>query len=152
MRRLVLAAALASAAACSSADQAPIVTPVAIADGRYVVVGSQGFPPADQPLLQQVGLTVDMAAGTALLWTSAPGPIWLTVASRPQDGWKADCFTMAGHALDEVADLSPAPLPIESLAFSAPVLYPKCAADRLILADGTDAEQAGGALLVLDPQ
>ena len=54
---------------------------------------------------------------------------------------------MSSRALDEVADLSPALLRLESLSFLTPLVYAKCTPTRMILANDVD-EMA--TFLVLD--
>jgi hypothetical protein len=45
---------------------------------------------------------------------------------------------MSSLALDEVADLSPAPLRLESLTFLTPIVSAKCTPSRMILANDID--------------
>ena len=62
----------------------------------------------------------------------------LAFSPRPRSQWQPDCRTMSSRALDEVADLSPAPLQLESLSFVTPIVYAKCTSSRMILANDID--------------
>lgn len=104
-----------------------------ISNGTYRAVFAKGYLPTDEAKVLAVVATLDRAAGR-LVFTMADGSRQTVTASfRPQSQWHADCPTMDGRALNEVADLSPAPLRIESMSFATPVVVPKCAAGRLIL-------------------
>lgn len=124
-----------SLAACDEAlevaeDQITLVT---ISNGTYRAAFGQGYLPADGSKVLAVRATLDRAA-SRLVFTMADGSQQtLTVSFRPRSQWQADCYTMSNHTLNEVADLSPAPLQIESMSFATPVVFPKCSARRLIL-------------------
>jgi hypothetical protein len=122
----------ASVAACGKveADQITLVT---ISNGTYRAAFGQGYLPTDESKVLAVSATLDRATGR-LVFTMANGSQQIrTLSFRPKSQWNADCYTMSSHTLNEVADLSPAPLRIESMSFATPVVYPKCSAQRLIL-------------------
>jgi hypothetical protein len=114
------------------------VHPESLAEGTYGVAYGQGLPAADEAALLAVTAKLDRTAGQ-LVFTMADGSQQtLAFAPRPIEQWQGDCATMSGHALDEVADLSPAPLRLESLSFATPLVFAKCGPARMILADTLD--------------
>ncbi len=143
---VALVAALALAA-CHGGDR---VDPVMLSDGAYRVVSGSGFPPADEARLLAVTAQLDRSGGRLVLTLADGSQLQLDFTPRPRDAWRQDCYAMSSHASNEVADLSPAPLQVESLTFANPVVFPKCQPGRMILADGTGAEAPP--LLVFDHQ
>ena len=109
---------------CGQADR---IYPAALADGTYRVVYGKGYLPADEALVLAVTARLDRATNRLVLTMANGARQTLTVSFRPRDQWQPDCYTMASHSLNEVADLSPAPLQLESLTFATPVVYAKCA-------------------------
>ena len=54
---------------------------------------------------------------------------------------------MGDFVKDETADVSPAPLRLESMTFATPLVYAKCGPTRMILSDSLDEQ---GAFLIFD--
>ena len=112
--------------------------PVALADGTYRVAFGQGYEAADETRLLAITARLDRATNQ-LVFTLADGSKQvLAFSARPRSQWQPDCRTMSTYALDEVADLSPAPLRLESLSFLTPLVYAKCTPSRMILANDTN--------------
>ena len=108
---------------------------VALADGTYRVTFGQGYEAADEARLLAITARLDRAT-SQVVFTLADGSRQLLAFSpRPRSQWQPDCRTMSSFALDEVADLSPAPLRLESLSFLTPLVYAKCPPSRMILAN-----------------
>ena len=112
--------------------------PVALAEGTYRVVFGQGYEAADEARLLAVTARLDRATNQVVFTLANGSQRVLAFAPRPRSQWQPDCFTMSSHALDEVADLSPAPLRMESLTFLTPLVYAKCTPSRMILANDID--------------
>ena len=112
--------------------------PVALAEGTYRVVFGQGYEAADEARLLAVTARLDRATNQVVFTLANGSQQVLAFAPRPRSQWQPDCFTMSSHALDEVADLSPAPLRMESLTFLTPLVYAKCTPSRMILANDID--------------
>lgn len=133
-RALVLSAlALLVLSACSGAEE---VTEASIMEGRYAVAFGAGYDAQDEAKILAITAQIDRSAGD-VTFTLADGTTRkLRFEPRSKDQWVEDCATMNGHALDEIADLTPAPLVLESMSFATPVLYAKCGPSRIILANG----------------
>lgn len=144
MRRSALAAPLAVTAllsACHTAAPARQETEARLEDGTYAVVNGAGWAAADEARVRAIRARIDRAQSRVVFTLADGSEQTVTLAPRPRARWKGDCATMTSLVFDEVADLSPAPLRLGSLAFTAPVLYPKCGPTRIIVAnDGSDAE------------
>jgi len=139
--RMAAALGTALALAACDADEDRVYT-ASLADGTYRVVGGNGFAPADEARLLAVTARLDRA-NERLVFTMADGSQQTSLFSpRPRDRWQPDCFTTSSHYSNEVADLSPAPLQIESLTFATPVVFAKCGPRRMILADAPDDESS----------
>jgi hypothetical protein len=115
------------------------VTTAALSDGTYRAVFGGGYAPADEAAVLAVTAQLRRADGRLVLTMANGSQQALAFSPRPRQRWQPDCFTMGGHALDEVADLSPAPLHVESLTFATPVVFAKCGPQRMILADSPGA-------------
>ncbi len=121
--------------------------PVALAEGTYRVAFGQGYQAVDEVLMLAVTARLDRATNQ-VVFTLADGSQQVRAFSpRPRSRWHPDCFTMSSHTLDEVADLSPAPLQVESITFVTPIVYAKCTTSRMILANDLDETST---LLALD--
>jgi hypothetical protein len=140
---LVLAAFL---GACGRGN---VAQPVVLSEGTYRVVFGQGYPPADEARLLAITAHLDRASGLLVFSLANGSQQSLTFVPRPQSGWFSDCYTMVSHALNEVADLAPAPLQLESMSFVTPVVYPRCTAQRMILSNAPGNETT---FLALDLQ
>jgi hypothetical protein len=96
---------------------------------------------------------LNRSAGRLVFTLSDGSQRTLALAPRAQAQWQADCYTMGGHTLNAVGDLSPAPLNLESLTFTTPLVVAKCAASRMILAEAAVlAGEAAGHWLAFDLQ
>lgn len=161
MTRILAAATSALAgvlalAACAGDNGGPRpsqVTWAALGDGTYHVSGGQGFDPAAASSLLAVTAQLDRAAGRLVLTLADGSHRTLGFSPRDRSAWQADCVTGAGgppsSVMCEIADLSPAPLQLETLRFATPLVYAKCSPTRMILADRPD-EVSAGAFLILD--
>ena len=112
--------------------------PVALAEGTYRVVFGQGYQAADEARLLAVTARLDRATNQIVFTLADGSQQMLAFSPRPRSQWQPDCFTMASHSLDEVSDLSPAPLRLESLTFPTPLVYAKYTPSRMILANDID--------------
>jgi hypothetical protein len=149
-RGLAVAAAGCALIACGMHVDNGVTSTAALADGTYHVAFGSGYAPADEPAVLAVTAQLRRAEGR-LVFTMRDGSQRTMVFSpRPLERWQPDCFTMGNHVLDEVADLSPAPLHVESLTFATPLVFAKCGPRRMILADAPDG--AGPAWLAFDLQ
>jgi hypothetical protein len=119
-----------------------------LADGAYRVSFGQGYAASDEARLLAMTARLDRAS-SRLVFTLADGTEQvLTFSPRPRSKWMPDCYTMSSHVLDEVADLAPAPLQLESLIFATPIVFAKCGPSRMILASDGGQETT---FLALDP-
>jgi hypothetical protein len=109
--------------------------PVAIREGTYRVAFGQGYSPADEARLLALTARVDRIGGQVMFTMADGSQQVLTFSPRPRSERQPACFTMSSHSLNEVADLSPAPLRLESLTFLTPVAFAYCAPTRMIVAD-----------------
>ena len=119
--------------ACGLAEEE--ITEAPILEGRYAVAFGAGYAAQDEAAVLAITAEVDRAAGEVSFTLADGAKRTLRFLPRPKEQWVEDCATMNGHALDEVADLSPAPLQLESMSFATPLLYAKCGPSRLILAN-----------------
>lgn len=117
--------------------------------GTYKVVSGRGYSPAEEARILAITARLDRDSNQLVITLSDGTQRGLQFTPRPQAQWKTDCYTMNSHIREECADLSPRPLLLESLAFATPVVYAKCAANRMILADGVNDDSR---FLVLDLQ
>ena len=111
---------------------------MALAEGTYRVVFGQGYQAADEARLLAVTARLDRATNQIVFTLADGSQQMLAFSPRPRSQWQPDCFTTSSHSLDEVADLSPAPLRLESLSFLTPLVYAKCTPSRMILANDID--------------
>jgi hypothetical protein len=112
--------------------------PVVLAEGTYRVAFGQGYPAADEARLLTVTARLDRATNQVVFTLADGSQQVLAFSPRPRSQWQPDCRTMSSRALDEVADLSPAPLRLESLSFLTPLVHAKCTPSRMILANDVD--------------
>lgn len=128
------------------------VYPIAMQDGRYAFSPGVAFVPVDEARLRATTARLDRAGGTFVITLPDGAQQTLAVAFRPRSQWAPDCVTMSGHALEEIADLSPAPLVIDGHAFQTPLIYAVCWHGRIILADRHHSQDLQGEApsLVLD--
>jgi hypothetical protein len=132
-------------ASSSDADEVPTAS---LADGTYHVIDIVGsVQPGEEANLLAMSARLNRAAGTLVLTLADGTQRTLTFAPRRRSSWRSDCFTMASHIDNEVADLSPAPLALGSLTFASPVAYPKCSEGRILLSAEPDEVPP---LIVLD--
>lgn len=124
--------------ACGASDDR--VDPAVLADGSYHVAFGAGYAAQDEARVLAITARLDRTAGTLVLTLADASQKALAFAPRSVERWQADCFTMSSHSLDEVADLAPAPLQLESLTFATPVAYAKCSPRRMILANAPGEE------------
>jgi hypothetical protein len=143
-----VAAALALAACDGHATQTE--QPVSLSSGTYRATSGVGYAPADEARVLAVTAQLDRSAGRIVFTRFDGSQSELVFSPRPREQWQRDCYTMTSHTLDEVADLTPPPLQLESLTFATPVVFAKCGPGRMILADAPD--ETAAALLVLDLQ
>ena len=109
-----------------------------LAEGTYRVVFGHGYQAADEARLLAVTARLDRATNQVVFTLADGSQQMLAFSPRPRSQWQPDCRTMSSRALDEVADLSPAPLRLESLSFLTPLVYAKCTPSRMILANDLD--------------
>ncbi len=150
---MMLAVALVACGRGNSSEPplADTTTKVVLAKGTYKVSFGQGYAAADEQKLLAITAALDRT-GQQLVFTMQDGTKKaLNFAPRDQSQWMLDCYTMRSHYLDEVADLTPAPLQLESMTFNAPLVYAKCSQYRMILSD-TLRETSGKPALILDFQ
>jgi hypothetical protein len=125
---------LAQIASCSSSSQnTHIVTKAQLAAGTYKVSYGFNYAAADEQKILAITADLDRT-GQQLVFTLQDGTKRaLVFTPRDESQWKPDCYTMKSHVLCEVADLTPAPLQLESMTFDAPLVYAKCSPSRMIL-------------------
>jgi hypothetical protein len=138
LARLLLVLLFAWQAGCGEESRIPKEYPVALAEGTYRVAFGRGYPAADEALLLAVTARLDRATNQVVFTLADGSRQVLAFSPRPRSEWQPDCFTMASHSLDEVSDLSPAPLRLESLTFPTPLVYAKCTKTRMILANAVN--------------
>jgi hypothetical protein len=133
-RHLAIVAALALALAgtsCGGGDDVWGTFP--LTDGTYAATAVHGHDPADEAKLRSVTAALDLGAGTVTLRLADGTQRVLEVT--PRAGWISACPTMSSHARLQAADLSPAPLQVESMTFVAPMIQTYCWSGRLLLSD-----------------
>lgn len=134
----LLLSSLIGAAGCEARQNEERV--VTLADGRYRAVSGRGYRAADEALVVATTARLDRATSSLLVTLADGSERSLRFAPRPEERWLADCYTMASHSLNEVADLTPAPLDLYSFHLATPIAYAKCASDRMILANAPGDE------------
>ena len=112
--------------------------PVVLVDGTYRVAFGQGYQATDETRLLAVTARLDRAMNQIVFTLANGSQQVLAFSPRPRIQWQPDCVTMSSRALDEVADLSPAPLQLESLTLVTPIVHAKCTSSRMILANDID--------------
>lgn len=110
--------------------------PAVLAEGTYRVVFGRGYEQADEARFLAVTAQLDRAAGEITFMLSDGSHQTLSFTPRPESEWPVDCVTMKDQARDEIADLAPAPLVIETLTFTTPVVYAKCCSNWMVVANG----------------
>lgn len=140
-RRIAAAFALAAIAACTDTTREDVQA-VSLASGTYRAAYGAGYAPADEARVLAITATLDRAALRLVFTLADASQVEVAFAPRPAEQWQPDCYTMTSHVLDEVAELSPAPLQLESLTFATPLVFAKCGPGRMILADTTDEASA----------
>ena len=149
-RRIAAALALAAAAACTRAAHEDVQA-VSLSSGTFRASYGAGYAPADEARVRAITATLDRAALRLVFTLADASHVEVAFAPRPPEQWQPDCYTMTSHVVEEVADLSPAPLQLESLTFATPLVFAKCGPERMILADTTD-EAAASTWLAFDLQ
>ncbi len=126
---------LAQIASCSSSSQnTHIVTKAQLAAGTYKVSYGFNYAAADEEKILAITAYLDRT-GQQLVFTLQDGTQrTLVFTPRDESLWQPDCYTMNSHVLCEVADLTPAPLQLESMTFNTPLVLAKCSPSRMILA------------------
>jgi len=108
--------------------------PVMPAGGNYRVVFGQGYEAADEARLLAVTAHLDRATNQLVFYLADGSQQVLAFSPRPRSQWQPDCYT--------VADLSPAPLRLESLTFLNPLVFVKCAPSRMLLANTSAGDES----------
>ncbi|HEX9051139.1 MAG TPA: hypothetical protein VF841_11465 [Anaeromyxobacter sp.] len=139
--RVACAFALAAFAACTDATRHEVPA-VSLSSGTYRAVYGAGYAPGDEARVLAITATLDRAALRLVFTLADASRVELALAPRAPERWQPDCYTMTSHVLEEVADLSPAPLQLESMTFATPLVFAKCGPGRMILADTTDEASA----------
>ncbi len=129
---------LALIAACGSKDRQPYT--VMLAEGTYHAINGIGLPAGEEARLLSVTARLDRQNGQIVFTLADGSQRALLFSPRPRDEWGVGCPTMSSWAVDEVADLAPAPLQLESLTFATPVVYAICDPTLMILANGPGGE------------
>lgn len=119
---------------CDEPSPAEVV-PVSLTEGTYRVVGGQGYTQEEQARLFAMTAQLDRANARIVFTMEDGSQKPATLLPRPPERWEPGCWTMGGHSLNEVADLSPAPLQLESLTFVTPLVHAYCSPARMVLAD-----------------
>lgn len=148
LSKAIAALPLLAVAACGLFD-GEREDPVAIPDGTFRVVDVVGVPEADRAPLLAITARVVRATGQLVFTLADSSRLTAAMAFRPKSGWERACPTMSSHSLNEVADLSPAPLQLGAVTFATPLVYVYCSPSRLIL---SDAFSGAGPFLVFDLQ
>lgn len=118
-----------------------------LSDGVYAVTRGFGYAVADEQRILAITAKLNRAAGQ-LVFTLADGSQkTLSFTPRPKGQWPGDCATMSSAVLDEIADLAPAPLVLESMTFTTPLVFAKCAPGRMIV---SNMYGEGSLFLVMD--
>ena len=129
-------ALLVLAAGCIPDPFADEVYPMTIQDGTYLVSPVAPYTEAEAAPLRALRVRIDRPTQAFLLTLADGSQQALDLSYRPASEWKADCFTMRSHVLEETAGLSPAPLRIEGYTFTTPMIYRMCWEGRVVLSDG----------------
>ena len=126
------------------------VTKAQLANGTYRVSYGFNYTTADEQKILAIianldrssnQLTFSMQDGTQKIFSFTP---------RDESQWQADCRTMSSYVLDEVADLAPAPLQLESMVFNTPLVFAKCGPNRMILSITTSQSDSSSPVLIFD--
>lgn len=140
------------ATACIPDPFADKVYPMTIQDGTYLVRPAAPSTEAEAAPLRALRVRIDRPSRSFLITLADGSQQALDLAFRPASEWKADCFTMTSHVLEETAGLSPAPLQVEGYNFNTPMIYRMCWEGRVVLSDGHPSDHIQQVLpaLVLD--
>lgn len=133
----------------SSTPSAPNVMKAQLASGTYKVTSAANFPTQDEQQLYAITANLDRASNKLVLTLQDGSTRNLSFVPRGESQWQQDCAVMGGYALDEVADLNPVPLQLDSVNFSTPLVYAKCSSTRMILTTqlGAKADSSTPALI-----
>jgi hypothetical protein len=128
----------------------PRVTKAQLAGGTYKVSFGFDYAIADEQKILAITANLDRTS-QQLVFTMKDGTKKTTsFTPRDESQWQGDCAAMGGsYVLDEVADLAPAPLQLESMTFDTPLVYAKCSPLRMILSINT-SESGTTPMLVFD--
>ena len=135
---LLLVPLLAGLTGCGEERGSVNEYPVVLVEGTYRAAFGHGYQATDEARLLAVTARLDRATNQIVFTLSNGSQQVRAFSPRPRSQWQPDCVTMSNRALDEVADLSPAPLQLESLTFVTPIVYAKCTPNRMILANDLD--------------
>jgi len=121
---------------CGKSARESVEYTARLADGAYRTAYAQGYDPADEASILAVTAHLNTTAQELVLYLADGSQHAVTFLPRPRSQWQKACATMASHFLNEVGDLSPAPLQLaKSLTFNTPLAYSYCSSNRMIIAD-----------------
>lgn len=137
---------------CSgSEDQnTPKVTKAQLATGTYKVSYGFNYAPVDEQKILAITANLDRPSQQLVLTMQDGTKRTLSFTPRNESQWIGDCATMGSYVLDEVADLTPVSLQLESMTFNTPIAYAKCSPNRMILSNTTSESDSSSPVLVFD--
>jgi hypothetical protein len=127
-----------------------IVTKAQLADGTYKVSYGFNYAAADEQKILAITANLDRTSNQLTFSMQDGTQKILSFTPRDESQWQGDCRTMGSYVLDEVADLAPAPLQLESMVFNTPLVYAKCGPNRMILSITTSESDSSSPVLVFD--
>ncbi len=136
---------------CSTgSDHTLSVTEAQLANGTYKVSYGFNYPAADEQKILAITANLDRTSNQLTFSMQDGTQKVLSFTSRDKSQWQGDCRTMGSYVLDEVADLAPAPLQLESMVFNIPLVFAKCGPNRMILSITTSQIDSSAPVLIFD--
>lgn len=139
------------AASCKSSsgdDQAEQESiPTELAAGLYKVSYGMNYDTADEQKLLAVTAAIDRSEKKIIFTMQDSSQKVLSFTARDKSQWTAGCLVIGKYYLEEVADLTPGPLHIESLVFDTPLVRAVCSPNRMVLTTTLEDDPSEPALI-----
>lgn len=121
-----------------------------LVSGTYKVAYGFNYAPVDEQKILAITANLDRTVQQLVFSMQDGTKRTLSLTSRNESQWRGDCATMSTYVLDEVADLAPVPLQLESMIFNTPLVYTKCSPNRMILSSTLSESDSSSPILVFD--
>ncbi len=147
---LLLFLSLLSCTSDSQNQNTPKATKAQMANGTYKVSYGFNYAAADEQKILAITANLDRITNQITFSMQDGSQKALSFTPRDESQWQGDCATMSSYVLDEVADLTPVPLQLESMVFSTPLVFAKCSPNRMILSITTSETNSSTPALIFD--